>query len=297
MAGVSKIHWLEPIDGKFDIATDWAGGSIPGPSDDAVLNAAGSAFTVTVNTSESVHSIALAANARLAITRGTFTAAAGTGLSVNAGTISVGSDARLFVGGGLLGPGTIDLNATGRSAVLGIVGAGVTLGGGGTLSLGANGDDQIRSYTEGTASLTNVNDTIAGAGFIAGASGANILDVDNQARGVIDATSPTDVLRVGDGSGFQSAGMIVNVGLLEGTGAAGLILRQRRRGHSRGRRLFRDASGGYRRWNARHVGFRRRPRPIRDTRRVGVAGDDRWNRAICYFSEPGARGDRQRRDA
>src|SRR5580698_10253321 len=98
---MASIHWLDPVNGNLNVASDWSGGSIPDPADDAILDAPGGAFTVTAPTSETVESIQLAANATLAITGGTFTAAAGTGLGANAGKITIGSRSRLLVSGEL----------------------------------------------------------------------------------------------------------------------------------------------------------------------------------------------------
>ena len=38
---MAQIHWLNDISGSFTNAADWNGGMVPGPSDDAILDAAG----------------------------------------------------------------------------------------------------------------------------------------------------------------------------------------------------------------------------------------------------------------
>ena len=109
---MSQIHWLNPISGSFTNAADWQGGTAPGASDDAILNAVGSAFTVTSAVSETVNSIQLAANATLDITGGTFDAMAGTGAGANAGVILVGASDTLSLGG---------VVANGLGAIIGTV--------------------------------------------------------------------------------------------------------------------------------------------------------------------------------
>jgi len=104
---MAQIHWTSPVSADFSTAADWSSGTVPGAGDDAILDAAGSAFTVTSNVDETVGGIQTASNATLDITGGNFTASAGTG--VNAGTIIVG-EATLTVGGTFNNAGTINLD-------------------------------------------------------------------------------------------------------------------------------------------------------------------------------------------
>ena len=96
---MSSIHWLNDVTGAFTNAADWRGGVVPGASDNAILDAAGSAFTVTSDVSETVRSVRLSANATLSLTAGTFDALKGTGSGANAGVILVGAGATLVCGG------------------------------------------------------------------------------------------------------------------------------------------------------------------------------------------------------
>jgi hypothetical protein len=91
---MAQIHWATATDGEFGQASDWAGGVVPGASDDAILDAAGSRFVVGSAVSASVESLQLAANATFRITGGTFTAQAGTGSGANWGAIEVGDHAQ-----------------------------------------------------------------------------------------------------------------------------------------------------------------------------------------------------------
>ena len=54
---MATIHWIGQF-GNWTTATDWDMNSVPGPSDDAVIDAAGG-YTVTVNTPITVNSIAV----------------------------------------------------------------------------------------------------------------------------------------------------------------------------------------------------------------------------------------------
>jgi hypothetical protein len=96
---MSTIHWLNDINGAFTNPADWRGGIVPGASDNAILGAAGSAFTVTSGVSETVRSVRLSSNATLSLTGGTFDALEGTGSGANAGVILVGAGATLVCGG------------------------------------------------------------------------------------------------------------------------------------------------------------------------------------------------------
>jgi hypothetical protein len=96
---MSSIHWLNDINGAFTNAADWRGGIVPGASDNAILDAAGSAFTVTSGVSETVRSVRLSANATRSLTAGTFDALKGTGAGANAGVILIGAGATLVCGG------------------------------------------------------------------------------------------------------------------------------------------------------------------------------------------------------
>jgi hypothetical protein len=207
---MTQIHWANPISGSFINASDWGGGAVPGASDDAILDAVGSGrYTVTASTSQTVDGIDLAANATLSIAGGTFTAANGTDSGVNAGAISVAPGAALVVSGSFNNTGSVSLGG-GHGTLLEIGAAGATFTGGGTVGLSDNYSNTIAGGTTGSQTLTNVDNTISGAGHI-GTSGANNLVLINQAGGLIDATGPDDSLYL------QSTAPIVNAGLIEST--------------------------------------------------------------------------------
>ena len=211
---MSAIHWLNPLSGNFTHAADWSGGKVPGASDDAILDAVGSSFTVTSASSQTVNSLRLAANATLSITGGTFDALAGTGAGANAGVILVGANDTLSLGGVVTNSGAITLNspqATNNYAQLTLA-AGVTLTGGGVI----NDAGQINAGAAG-ATITNLNNTILadvetsyGIDSLFADSPAGTVFV-NGKNGVVDSQS---LLFVGGQQGLS----IVNHGMIESSG-------------------------------------------------------------------------------
>ena len=208
----TEVHWKRAISADFNTAADWSTGTVPGASDDAILNAKGAAFDVTASTSETVKSIQLASNATLDVEARTFTATAGTGSGVNAGLIRIHDNAFFAVGGGVKNTGTIALDSGGSQTAM-ILDANTTLNGGGQVTLSDNPNNLIEGAAAGDA-LTNVDNTISGAGQL----GAGQMTLINEANGVIDATG-TNAL-VLDTSGE----LATNAGLIEATGTGGLLL-------------------------------------------------------------------------
>ena len=204
---MTEIHWAEPVKGRFRNGVNWAGGVKPSAYDDAILDAAGRAFTVTIDAdikpSETVNSIQLAANATLQINGGTFVATKGTGLGANSGHIDVFS-ANLCIGGAVDNSGAIKFS-TARMTII----SNTTLSGGGTVSGGAI--DAASGV--GAVTLTNVDNTISGGGSIDGyGSGFDNLVVVNGAKGVIDSNEKNGDFRFNNSN---ASGVIVNLGLIE----------------------------------------------------------------------------------
>ncbi len=117
------------------------------------------------------------------------------------------------------------LNSTGNGTWLRL-GVGTTLTGGGKIVLSDNSANQIFSIVNDTsATVTNLNNTIQGSGVIGYSNGMEFI---NKAGGTINATGtvaslvlqpgPNAILAAANGGGF------VNQGLLESTGAGGLVL-------------------------------------------------------------------------
>ncbi len=223
---MSQIHWIHQVSADFNTASDWGGGVIPGSKDDAILDAAGSsAYTVTASTNEAVNSIQTASTATLLITvgngNGAFLASAGSGSGANAGVIAVANNSNFVAGGTINNTGQITLNSAGNLTSLQVVAGGLTLAGAGKVILGDNPNNQIFGDTA-SATLTNVNDTISGAGRLGAGQtslpGAGGLNFVNQAAGIVNAVGANAlVLNTG-------LNVVLNAGLLEASGAGGLTI-------------------------------------------------------------------------
>lgn len=175
-----------PVSGSFDTAADWSTGTVPGPSDEAILNAPGSTpYTVTALTSETVGLIRLARKATLQIAGGVF--AVELGGIMNAGTIAIGN-------GGL-----------GATLQLAEFDIGATLTGGGTVSLSDSAENSLE-LAKKNATLTNVDNTIVGSGTVKGTISFSLI---NDSAGVIEADNKTPLV---------IKGAVGNFGLIETTG-------------------------------------------------------------------------------
>ena len=124
----------------------------------------------------------------------------------NAGVMTVSDGAMVPLGGTIDNTGTIALDSTGDATDLQIIGNGVTLEGGGQVILSDSSENMIVG-TNTDATLTNVDNTISGAGQI-GAGDGNLTLV-NETAGTIDANIVGAVLTLDTGN------TIVNAGLLE----------------------------------------------------------------------------------
>ncbi len=135
----------------------------------------------------------------------------------------------LILDGSIINNGVITLHAAGgdwQSAIK--IGAdGVTLTGGGQIAMQTETGDSNRNEITGSSAnavtLHNVNNTISGAGTIG--YGGTVADpgyqliLDNQAAGVVNASSDVAQLVIATGTP-----MVANTGLIEATGAAGLLV-------------------------------------------------------------------------
>jgi hypothetical protein len=130
------------------------------------------------------------------------------------GALTIKDGAGLSIAGTIRNTGTLSLAASGSTATL-IADVGATLSGAGQLVLSDNAGNLIAEGPPGSkgaaASLTNVDNTVSGAGTIA-------ADLINQAQGLVEATG-TNALVIDSG-----ATAIVNNGTLEANGAGGLTL-------------------------------------------------------------------------
>src|SRR5665213_946556 len=110
---MAQIHWINAAGGDFNTALNWSPGSVPGPGDDAIINAPTKAgYTVTTGVNDTVNSIQTIALTTLSIGGNALFIAsacsrAGTGgLAIRKLTIDNSS------GGSLLGVSHVDLQST-----------------------------------------------------------------------------------------------------------------------------------------------------------------------------------------
>jgi hypothetical protein len=129
----------------------------------------------------------------------------------NDGNMVISDGAFLPLSGIVNNTGTIELNSAGNGTLLQLIQYGVTLEGGGQITLSDSGDNVI-SGTVTDVTLTNVDNTISGAGQI----GAGQMTLINE--GTIIATG-TNALVIDTGSN-----VITNSGTLEATGSGGLVI-------------------------------------------------------------------------
>jgi len=129
----------------------------------------------------------------------------------NAGDMTIGDGATLPLGGTVANTGTIALNSTGEETDLVVLSGGVTLQGGGEVSLSDNPGNAIVGSGADTT-FANLDNIISGAGRL----GEAAMTLSN--AGVIDATGVNPLI-IDTGSNS-----IVNSGTIEATGAGGLVI-------------------------------------------------------------------------
>ncbi|WP_281035352.1 Ig-like domain-containing protein [Mesorhizobium sp. M4B.F.Ca.ET.089.01.1.1] len=129
----------------------------------------------------------------------------------NAGTMTISNGALMPLSGTINNSGLISLDSAGSGTLLQIIQNGITLQGGGQIVLSDSAGNVI-SGTTADVTLTNVDNTISGAGQLGGGS----LSLNNQ--GTIIATG-THALVIDTGSNVT-----VNSGTLEATGSGGLMI-------------------------------------------------------------------------
>ncbi|MBA3811105.1 MAG: hypothetical protein H0X27_05575 [Caulobacteraceae bacterium] len=187
---MTSIAWATAVDGAFDDTAGWSGGVAPGAGDRAILGFVGTThYTVTAAMDTTIGSLRMAATATLAITGGVFTI---NGSVSNSGLITVGaSGAELRFSGATM------------------------LTGGGQIALADSKTSYINTLNQAAAELTNVDETISGAGQLAGRG----FFLTNQAGGLVDATGDHALIVKGTADS-------TNAGLMEGTGKAGLTLKK-----------------------------------------------------------------------
>jgi len=127
----------------------------------------------------------------------------------NTGSVVVNNGSALTIQGTIDNTGAISLAGGANSTILTIGGPGATLEGGGQVLLSDSANNQIVGTNDPT--LTNVNNTISGAGNFSSVEGTG-LSVVNEQDGVIDATYSDNALIL------ETARTVVNDGILEANG-------------------------------------------------------------------------------
>jgi hypothetical protein len=129
----------------------------------------------------------------------------------NAGTMTIGDGAMLPLSGAIHNSGTITLGSAGNEALLQLLQDGVTLTGGGAVVL-SDSDGNVISGTDPSVTLTNVDNTISGAGQIG--------------HGRMTLINAGTIIAVGTSSLIIDTGSnaVINSGTLEATGSGGLIV-------------------------------------------------------------------------
>jgi hypothetical protein len=133
----------------------------------------------------------------------------------NHASMVIGDGALLPLAGTIDNTGIIALNASGDQTELQIVGHGATLQGGGQLVLSDSSANVIVGTTS-TTTLTNVDNTISGAGQI-GLGDGNLTLV-NDAHGTIDADKAGSTLIINTGHA------VIDAGLLEASNGGTLLI-------------------------------------------------------------------------
>jgi hypothetical protein len=139
----------------------------------------------------------------------------------NAGTMTIGNGALLPLSGTIDNSGTISLGSAGATTVLELIQNGMTLQGGGSVTLSDNAANLIAG-TASSVTFTNVDNIISGAGQIGNgqltlinggtiiADGANALVIDT---GLNVVTNSGTIESAGTG-GLQLLGSVANDGLI-----------------------------------------------------------------------------------
>ncbi len=151
---MSQIHWAKAVSGDFSTLVDWTGAVVPRGWDDAIVDASGSPYVVSLDTGEAVNSLQTGADATVARSSHFSGAFRGTGSGANAGSISI-SSTRFIVGDKLDNIGTIKINY----ATL-LIRNPTVLSGGGSVVL--SDEDNLIAPNAYSSKLTNIDNVISG---------------------------------------------------------------------------------------------------------------------------------------
>jgi len=205
MASLPLIFW-HTSSGDFATASNWNGGVVPGPADEAVL-ANGTKNIVTSSADETV--AGLEVSSTLELLAGTFSI---TSFTDNANNITVDDGASLDIAGTFYNPGTIDLDAVSTGADL-VFSGGVILQEKGKIVLS---DTSSANTISGTGTLENDRNTISGSGTI----GDGLSMITNDNKSTIDASYDKKTTLFG----LTINSDLTNGGAIESQNPFGLVL-------------------------------------------------------------------------
>ncbi len=209
----NALHWVAGS-GNFNTAADWNPQQVPGATGNVVIDAVGT-YPVTASTNETMNTLAVAANATLVVSAGTFSVNNGSAADGLAGSIIVDAGAVLalggvrantgtIAGGGQLGGGTLAFSNS--STVSGSAAAALTI----DLGSGHLLQNQVGGLIEatGTGGLTIASGSISNAGTMLATSGSTLTFQ----SGVVNLNNTGGVLKGGtwkadgNGSTFRVSG-------------------------------------------------------------------------------------------
>ena len=201
LADLPRVQWVGASGGHFGIGANWSDGQVPGSSSQLQIYS-GANILVTLQESNEVDSLVMAAGATIDITSGHFiidNVAAG---STNAGSIQVESGTTLYLAGGLTNTGTLAL----YGGTLQTYSHVVSLSGGGTITLqnGHIGGQDASGSPLAYDTFTNVDNTISGSGSIGRSGFLFPLKFHNAENANVVATAGT----------LQVSGAITNDGIM-----------------------------------------------------------------------------------
>ena len=244
----NAVHWVAGS-ANFNTTTDWNPSGIPGATDDVAIDAAGT-YTVTASTSETVDTLAVAANATLVVSAGTFTVSNGSGAGGLAGSIILDAGAVLALAGLVTNDGTIagagQVGNGGSLSLVNAAGAVIDANQAAALVLSTTGGVSNAGLIEATdtaagngglvvqnTTIDNAGGTVAangthahvdlsGATIIGGVlstSGGGVIQTAAGANGVLDglddgALTNSGLVSVTDSTSLALLGSIVNTGTL-----------------------------------------------------------------------------------
>jgi RHS repeat-associated protein len=138
----ATVSWKAPVDGFWDVGSNWDSGTVPAPGDDAVIDQAGAAFTVTVRNAQSVHS--LRSKDGLALTGGSLTVAAASRID---GSLALG-------GGTLVANGAVTTAGT-TSWTSGVIQGSSVVTNAGTITLSGTATKYVGTELDNAGTMTH----------------------------------------------------------------------------------------------------------------------------------------------